>query len=174
MQGLTHGISCEVHTHDEIETLADNVNALYNNLLKTIHNLEQEIYKAEETEGRHITAEDTDAAVISAKLAEENNLGIGSALILKSASDGSGEQAKVFVAGIYASDSKMEIHEAGILLSIGTSVSQITMQFIYEILMVAVLVFLILIETFVIIFTVILASLPVACMKPKDILSKMS
>ena len=108
MQGLTHGISCEVHTHDEIETLADNVNALYNNLLKTIHNLEQEIYKAEETEGRHITAEDTDAAVISAKLAEENNLGIGSALILKSASDGSGEQAKVFVAGIYASDSKME------------------------------------------------------------------
>ena len=66
------------------------------------------------------------------------------------------------------------IHEAGILLSIGTSVSQITMQFIYEILMVAVLVFLILIETFVIIFTVILASLPVACMKPKDILSKMS
>ena len=85
MQGLTHGISCEVHTHDEIETLADNVNALYNNLLKTIHNLEQEIYKA-----------------------EENNLGIGSALILKSASDGSGEQAKVFVAGIYASDSKME------------------------------------------------------------------
>ena len=48
------------------------------------------------------------------------------------------------------------------------------MQFIYEILMVAVLVFLILIETFVIIFTVIMASLPVACMKPKDILSKMS
>ena len=248
MQGLTHGISCEVHTHDEIETLADNVNALYNNLLKTIHNLEQEIYKAEETEGRHITAEDTDAAVISAKLAEENNLGIGSELILKSVSNGSGEQAKVFVAGIYASDSKMEydddtiftthdifwklsnqkasaysgnvtffvtdpeelthivkqvkqiasipwedyfirineseyqsvayqiqtleqltgimllavmligiiviflvlamrirnrIHEAGILLSIGTSVSQITMQFIYEILMVAVLVFLV-------------------------------
>ena len=66
------------------------------------------------------------------------------------------------------------IHEAGILLSIGTSVSQITMQFIYEILMVAVLVFLILIETFVIIFTVIMASLPVARMKPKDILSKMS
>ena len=50
MQGLTHGISCEVHTHDEIETLADNVNALYNNLLKTIHNLEQEIYKVEEME----------------------------------------------------------------------------------------------------------------------------
>ncbi len=66
------------------------------------------------------------------------------------------------------------IHEAGILLSIGTSVSQITMQFIYEILMVAVLVFLILIETFVIIFTVIMASLPVARMKPKNILSKMS
>ena len=267
------------------------------------------------TEGRHITAEDTDAAVISAKLAEENNLGIGSELILKSASDGSGEQAKVFVAGIYASDSKMEydddtiftthdifwklsnqkasaysgnvtffvtdpeelthivkqvkqiasipwedyfirineseyqsvayqiqtleqltgimllavmligiiviflvlamrirnrIHEAGILLSIGTSVSQITMQFIYEILMVTVLVFLVsfplgsfvtgqaeealkgmetiihmplslqnillqfLTETFVIIFTVIMASLPVARMKPKDILSKMS
>ena len=50
MQGLTHGISCEVHTHDEIETLAENVNALYNNLLKTIHNLEQEIYKVEEME----------------------------------------------------------------------------------------------------------------------------
>ena len=50
MQGLTHGISCEVHTHDEIETLADNVNALYDNLLKTIHNLEQEIYKVEEME----------------------------------------------------------------------------------------------------------------------------
>ena len=101
------------------------------------------------------------------------------------------------------------IHEAGILLSIGTSVSQITMQFIYEILMVAVLVFLVsfplgsfvtgraeealkgmvayamplslqnillqfLTETFVIIFTVIMASLPVARMKPKDILSKMS
>ena len=102
------------------------------------------------------------------------------------------------------------IHEAGILLSIGTSASQITMQFIYEILMVAVLVFLVslplesfvtgqaedalkgmetiihmplslqnillqfLTETFVIIFTVIMASLPVARMKPKDILSKMS
>ena len=102
------------------------------------------------------------------------------------------------------------IHEAGILLSIGTSASQITMQFIYEILMVAVLVFLVslplgsfvtgqaedalkgmetiihmplslqnillqfLMETFVIIFTVIMASLPVARMKPKDILSKMS
>lgn len=267
------------------------------------------------TKGRHITAEDTDTAVISAKLAEENDLGIGSKLILKSASDGSEEQAKVFVAGIYASDSKMEydddtiftthdifwklsnqkasaysgnvtffvtdpeelthivkqvkqiasipwedyfirinkseyqsvayqiqtleqltgimllavmligiiviflvltmrirnrIHEAGILLSIGTSVSQITMQFIYEILMVAVLVFLVsfplgsfvtgqaedalkgmetaihmplslqnillqfLTETFVIIFTVIMVSLPVARMKPKDILSKMS
>ena len=50
MQGLTHGISCEVHTHDEIEILADNVNALYDNLLKTIHNLEQEIYKVEEME----------------------------------------------------------------------------------------------------------------------------
>ena len=84
------------------------------------------------------------------------------------------------------------------------------MQFIYEILMVAVLVFLVsfplasfvtgqaddalkgmetaihmplslqnillqfLTETFVIIFTVIMASLPVARMKPKDILSKMS
>ncbi len=267
------------------------------------------------TEGRHIMAEDTDAAVISAKLAEENNLGIGRELILKSASGGSGEQAKVFVAGIYASDSKMEyddgtiftthdifwklsnqkasaysgnvtffvtdpeelthivkqvkqiasipwedyfirineseyqsvayqiqtleqltgimllavmligiiviflvltmrirnrIHEAGIFLSIGTSASQITMQFIYEILMVAVLVFLVslplgsfvtgqaedalkgmetvihmplslqnillqfLMETFVIIFTVIMASLPVVRMKPKDILSKMS
>ena len=182
------------------------------------------------TEGRHITAEDTDAAVISAKLAEENNLGIGSELILKSASDGSGEQAKVFVAGIYIfwklsnqktsayfgnvdffvtdpeelthivkqvkqiasipwedyfiriNESEYQsvayqiqtleqltgimllavmligiiviflvitmrirnrIHEAGILLSIGTSVSQITMQFIYEILIVAVLVFLV-------------------------------
>ncbi len=38
-----------IHTM-KLETLADNVNALYNNLLKTIHNLEQEIYKVEEME----------------------------------------------------------------------------------------------------------------------------
>ena len=50
MQELASDIHCEIHTHDEIEILADNVNSLYDNLLKTIHDLEQEIHKVEEME----------------------------------------------------------------------------------------------------------------------------
>ncbi len=60
------------------------------------------------TEGRHITEDDRDAALISDKLAAENNLQAGSELILKSASDDSGEQTKVLIAGLYSSDGKME------------------------------------------------------------------
>ena len=102
------------------------------------------------------------------------------------------------------------IHEAGILLSIGTSSAEIAMQFICEVLMIVLLVFIIspilgnfvvgqvetafrnmenainmsispkitlvqfLIETLIIIIVVVAASLPVARMKPRDILSKMS
>ena len=50
MQELTSDVHCEIHTHDEMEALADNVNNLYDNLLKTIHDLEQEIHKVEEME----------------------------------------------------------------------------------------------------------------------------
>lgn len=50
MQKLASDVHCEIHTHDEIEILADNVNSLYDNLLNTIHDLEQEIHKVEEME----------------------------------------------------------------------------------------------------------------------------
>lgn len=50
MQELSSGAYCEIHTHDEIETLADNVNSMYDSLLKTIHDLELEIHKVEEME----------------------------------------------------------------------------------------------------------------------------
>ena len=50
MQELSSGACCEVHTHDEIETLADNINSMYVSLLKTIHDLELEIHKVEEME----------------------------------------------------------------------------------------------------------------------------
>lgn len=266
-------------------------------------------------DGRHITAEDKGAAIISERLAEENHLEIGSEIILKSASHNRQEQMKVRIAGIYSSDSRMDydddtifsshdvfwklsgqetsayagnvtfyvndpeelnhivtqvkqissiqwddyfiqineskyravsyqlqtlerltgmliiavmivsvvvivlvltmrignrIHEAGILLSIGTSSAEIAMQFICEVLIIVLLVFIIspilgnfvvglvetalrnmgnainmsvspkvtlvqfLIEVFIIIIVVIAASLPVARMKPRDILSKMS
>ena len=266
-------------------------------------------------EGRHITEDDRDAALISDKLAAENNLQVGSELILESASDDSGEQTKVLIVGLYSSDGKMEydndtiftthdiywklsgqkpfgysgnitfyvtdpkelnhiveqvqqitsiqwedyfirvneseykavayqiqtmeqlteilitviagvgfivvalvlamriknrIHEAGIFLSVGESAPQIMLQLICEILMIAVLVFLVspmlgrfivgqveaalknmgtvipmpislktmalqfLLETLIIVFAVVTAALPVARMKPKDILSKMS
>ncbi len=266
-------------------------------------------------EGRHITEDDRDAALISDKLAAENHLQVGSELILKSASGDSGEQTKVLIVGLYSSDGKMEydddtiftthdiywklsgqkpfgysgnvtfyvtdpkelnhiveqvqqiasiqwedyfirineseykavayqiqtmerlteilitviagvgfivvalvlamriknrIHEAGIFLSVGESAPQIMLQLICEILMIAVLVFLVspmlgrfivgqveaalknmgtvivmpislkttalqfLLETLIIVFAVVTAALPVARMKPKDILSKMS
>lgn len=266
-------------------------------------------------EGRHITEDDRDAALISYKLASENNLQVGSELILESASGDSGEQTKVLIVGLYSSDDKMEydndtiftthdvywklsgqkpfgysgnitfyvtdpkelnhimeqiqqitsiqwedyfirineseykavayqiqtmerlteilitviagvgfivvalvlamriknrIHEAGIFLSVGESAPQIMLQLICEILMIAVLVFLaspmlgrfivgqveaalknmgtviampislktmalqFLLETLIIVFAVVTAALPVARMKPKDILSKMS
>lgn len=266
-------------------------------------------------EGRHITEDDRDAALISDKLAAENHLQVGSELILESASDDSREQTKVLIVGLYSSDGKMEydndtiftthdvywklsgqkpfgysgnitfyvtdpkelnhiveqiqqitsiqwedyfirineseykavayqiqtmerlteilitviagvgfivvalvltmriknrIHEAGIFLSVGESAPQIMLQLICEILMIAVLVFLaspmlgrfivgqveaalknmgtviampislktmalqFLLETLIIVFTVVTAALPVARMKPKDILSKMS
>lgn len=266
-------------------------------------------------EGRHITEDDRDAALISDKLAAENHLQVGSELILESASDDSREQTKVLIVGLYSSDGKMEydndtiftthdvywklsgqkpfgysgnitfyvtdpkelnhiveqiqqitsiqwedyfirineseykavayqiqtmerlteiliiviagvgfivvalvlamriknrIHEAGIFLSVGESAPQIMLQLICEILMIAVLVFLVspmlgrfivgqvkaalknmgtvivmpislktmalqfLLETLIIVFAVVTAALPVARMKPKDILSKMS
>lgn len=266
-------------------------------------------------EGRHITEDDRDAALISDKLAAENHLQVGNELILESASDDSREQTKVLIVGLYSSDGKMEydndtiftthdvywklsrqkpfgysgnvtfyvtdpkelnriveqvqqitsiqwedyfirineseykavayqiqtmerlteilitviagvgfivvalvlamriknrIHEAGIFLSVGESAPQIMLQFIYEILMIAVLVFLVspmlgqfivgqvevalknmgtviamsislktialqfLLETLIIVLAVVTAALPVARMKPKDILSKMS
>ena len=266
-------------------------------------------------EGRHITEDDRDAALIRYKLASENNLQVGSELILESASDDSREQTKVLIVGLYSSDGKMEydndtiftthdvywklfgqkpfgysgnvtfyvtdpkelnhiveqvqqitsiqwedyfirineseykavayqiqtmerlteiliiviagvgfivvalvlamriknrIHEAGIFLSVGESAPQIMLQLICEILMIAVLVFLVspmlgrfivgqveaalknmgtvivmpislktmalqfLLETLIIVFAVVTAALPVARMKPKDILSKMS
>lgn len=267
------------------------------------------------TEGRHITEDDRDAALISDKLAAENNLRVGSELVLKSVSDGNREQVKVLIVGLYSSDGKMEydddtifathdaywklsgqkpfeysgnvtfyvtdpkelnriveqvqqitsiqwedyfirineseykavayqiqtmerlteiliiviagvsfivialvlamrirnrIHEAGIFLSIGESAPQIMLQLICEILMIAVFVFFaspmlgrfivgqveaalkntgtiitisislkttalqFLLETLIIVFAVVMAALPVARMKPKDILSKMS
>ena len=266
-------------------------------------------------EGRHITEDDWDAALISDKLAAENHLQVGSELILESASDDSREQTKVLIVGLYSSDGKMEydndtiftthdvywklsgqkpfgysgnvtfyvtdpkelnhiveqvqqiesiqwedyfirineseykavayqiqtmerlteilitviagvgfivvalvlamriknrIHEAGIFLSVGESAPQIMLQLICEIFMIAVLVFLaspmlgrfivgqveaalknmgtviampislktmalqFLLETLIIVFAVVTAALPVARMKPKDILSKMS
>lgn len=266
-------------------------------------------------EGRHITEDDRDAALISDKLAAENHLQVGSELILKSASGDSGEQTKVLIVGLYSSDGKMEydddtiftthdiywklsgqkpfgysgnvtfyvtdpkelnhiveqvqqitsiqwedyfirineseykavayqiqtmerlteilitviagvgfivvalvlamriknrIHEAGIFLSVGESAPQIMLQLICEIFMITVLVFLVspmlgrfivgqveaalknmgtvivmpislkttalqfLLETLIIVFAVVTAALPVARMKPKDILSKMS
>ena len=266
-------------------------------------------------EGRHITEDDRDAALISDKLAAENNLQVGSELVLESASGDSGEQTKVLIVGLYSSDDKMEydndtiftthdvywklsgqkpfgysgnvtfyvtdpkelnhiveqvqqiesiqwedyfirineseykavayqiqtmerlteilitviagvgftvvalvlamrikdrIHEAGIFLSVGESALQIMLQLICEILMIAALVFFVspmlgrlivgqveaalkntgtviamsislkttalqfLLETLIIVFAVVTAALPVARMKPKDILSKMS
>lgn len=266
-------------------------------------------------EGRHITEDDRDAALISDKLAAENHLQVGSELVLESASGDSGEQTKVLIVGLYSSDDKMEydndtiftthdvywklsgqkpfgysgnitfyvtdpkelnhimeqiqqitsiqwedyfirineseykavayqiqtmerlteilitviagvgfivvalvlamriknrIHEAGIFLSVGESAPQIMLQLICEIFMIAVLVFLaspmlgrfivgqveaalknmgtviampislktmalqFLLETLIIVFAVVTAALPVARMKPKDILSKMS
>ena len=59
-------------------------------------------------EGRHITEDDRDAALISDKLAAENHLQVGSRLVLKSASNDSREQAKVLIVGLYSSDGKME------------------------------------------------------------------
>ena len=267
------------------------------------------------SEGRHITEDDRDAALISDKLAAENHLQVGSELVLESASGDSGEQTKVMIVGLYSSDGKMEydndtiftthdvywklsgqktfgycgnvtfyvtdpkelnhiveqvqqiasiqwedyfirineseykavayqiqtmerlteilitviagvgfivvalvlamriknrIHEAGIFLSVGESAPQIMLQFICEVLMIAVLASLVspmlgrfivgqveaalknmgtviampislktmalqfLLETLIIVFAVVTAALPVARMKPKDILSKMS
>lgn len=59
-------------------------------------------------EGRHITEDDRDVALISDKLATENHLQVGSELVLKSASNDSREQAKVLIVGLYSSDGKME------------------------------------------------------------------
>ena len=58
------------------------------------------------SDGRHITAEDKGAAIISDRLAEENHLGIGSEIILKLASQSGQGQMKVRITGIYTSDSK--------------------------------------------------------------------
>lgn len=69
------------------------------------------------SEGRHITAEDKGMVLISDRLAEENHLGIGSEIILKSGSENRQEQAKVRIAGIYSSDSKMEYDDDTIFSS---------------------------------------------------------
>lgn len=69
------------------------------------------------SEGRHITAEDKGAALISDRLAEENHLGIGSEIILKSDYENRQEQVKVRIAGIYSSDSKMEYDDDTIFSS---------------------------------------------------------
>lgn len=69
------------------------------------------------SEGRHITAEDKGAALISDRLAEENHLEIGSEIILKSDSENRQGQAKVRIAGIYSSDSKMEYDDDTIFSS---------------------------------------------------------
>lgn len=50
MQELSSEAYCEIHTHDEIEALADNVNRMYDSLRKTIYDLEREIHKVEEME----------------------------------------------------------------------------------------------------------------------------
>ena len=59
-------------------------------------------------EGRHITEDDRDAALISDKLAAENHLQVGSELVLESASGDSREQNKILIVGLYSSDGKME------------------------------------------------------------------
>jgi len=59
-------------------------------------------------EGRHITEDDRDAALISDKLAAENHLQVGSELVLESAFGDSREQTKVLIVGLYSSDGKME------------------------------------------------------------------
>ncbi len=69
------------------------------------------------SEGRHITAEDKGAALISDRMAEENHLGIGSEIILKSDSENRQEQTKVRIAGIYSSDSKIEYDDDTIFSS---------------------------------------------------------
>ena len=69
------------------------------------------------SDGRHITAEDKRAVIISDKLAEENQLKIGSEIILKSASPNRQGQMKVRIAGIYTSDSKMEYDDDTIFSS---------------------------------------------------------
>lgn len=69
------------------------------------------------SEGRHITSEDKRTALISDRLAEENHLGIGSEIILKSDSENRQEQTKVRIAGIYSSDSKMEYDDDTIFSS---------------------------------------------------------
>ena len=68
-------------------------------------------------DGRHITAEDKGAAIISERLAEENHLEIGSEIILKSASHNRQEQMKVRIAGIYSSDSRMDYDDDTIFSS---------------------------------------------------------
>lgn len=47
MQELTPHVRCETYTQDEIGMLAENVNSLYQTLLSTIQDLEQEIQKVE-------------------------------------------------------------------------------------------------------------------------------
>lgn len=69
------------------------------------------------SDGRHITAEDKRAVIISDKLAEENQLKIGSEIILKFASPNRQGQMKVRIAGIYTSDSKMEYDDDTIFSS---------------------------------------------------------
>lgn len=69
------------------------------------------------SDGRHIIFEDKEMAIISDKLAEENDLRIGSEMILKSASPNRQEQIKVRIVGIYSSDGKMEYDDDTIFSS---------------------------------------------------------
>lgn len=54
MQQLEQDASCVEHGQDEIGMLAENVNSLYQTLLRTIHDLEQEIKKVEEADAQKI------------------------------------------------------------------------------------------------------------------------
>lgn len=54
MMKLDHGVTCSIHTKDEIGTLAQNVNDLYSNLLSTIEHLEQEKDRVSEMERANV------------------------------------------------------------------------------------------------------------------------
>lgn len=54
MKNLQPNTFCSINTDDEIGLLASNINSLYQTLLETIRNLEQEIHKVEKAETQKI------------------------------------------------------------------------------------------------------------------------